>query len=129
MKQPTNHTRWHYFDSTTGEKIIRRFPIDHNPGAPWQRGTGPHKPEVRKQIVDNLMKHVRGKPKSLEQKQKMRKAKLGVKKTPEHCKAISDAFARRRKEKQERIIEAYKIAQEATHEYYAQRLDRRAVDV
>lgn len=129
MKQPTNHTRWYHIDPHTGEKIIRRFPVDCDPGAPWQRGTGPHKPETRKFIVDNLMKHVRGKPKSDEQKQKMRDAKLGVPKTPEHRKAIKDAFARRRLEKQQRIIEAYKIAEEAAHEYYAERLERRAIDV
>lgn len=116
--KPTKHTRWHYFDPITNEKIIKRFPLDCDPGEPWKRGTGPHKPETRKLIVDNLMKHVKGKPKSDEQKQKMRDAKLGVKKTPEHCANIAKAHARRRKEKQQRIQEAYRLAQQFAQEYY-----------
>jgi len=120
MKQPTNHTRWHHFDPHTGEKVIRRFPIDHNPGAPWQRGTGPHSPEAYAKLINHIDKTFRGKPKSDEQKAKMRDAKLGVKKTPEHCENIRKGHARRRKEKQARIQEAYRIASQVGKDFYSQ---------
>jgi len=113
----TKHTRWHYYDQA-GNKIIRKFPIDAHPDLPWIRGTGPHLPEVRKKIVDNLMKHIKGKPKPDDVKLKMSLAKLGKPHKPEHCANISNAFARRRKEKQERIVEAYRLAEELGKEYY-----------
>ena len=128
MKQPTNHTRWHYFDSITNQKIIKRFPIGIDPGAPWQRGTGPHSPEAYAKLIDHIDKNFKGKPKSDEQRAKMSQAHKGVKKTPEHCANIAKAHAKRRKEKRERIQEAYRIAEEIGRDYYAQRLDQRAVD-
>ena len=129
MKQPTNHTRWHHFDPHTGKKIIKRFPLGVEPGDPWQRGTGPHTPEVYAKLIDHIDKNFKGKPKSEEQRKKMSQAHKGVKKTPEHCANIAKAHARRRKEKRERIQEAYRIASEIGRDYYAQRLDQRAVDV
>ena len=128
MKQPTNHTRWHYFDHT-GKKIIKRFPIGVTPPSPWQRGTGPHSPEVYAKIINHIESTFKNKPKSDEQRAKMSAAHKGVKKSPEHCANIAKAHARRRKEKRERIQEAYRIASEIGRDYYAQRLERRAVDV
>ena len=129
MKQPTKHKRYHMFDPETGAKVIRKFPLDVTPPPPWQRGTGPHKPETRKFIVDNLMKHVKGKSKSPEQRAKMSKAQKGVPKTEEHKKNISLAFKRRRQEKQAKIQEAYRIAEEIGRDFYAERLERRAQDI
>jgi alkanesulfonate monooxygenase SsuD/methylene tetrahydromethanopterin reductase-like flavin-dependent oxidoreductase (luciferase family) len=127
MKQPTNHKRYHMFQPD-GTKVIKRFPIDATPPQPWQRGTGPHSPEVYAKIVDHIDKNFKGKPKSDEQRAKMSQAHKGVKKTPEHCANIARAHAKRRKEKRERIQEAYRIAEEIGRDYYAQRLDQRAVD-
>ena len=128
MKQPTNHTRWHHFDPHTGKKIIKRFPLGVEPGDPWVRGTGPHTPEVYAKLIEHIDKNFKGKPKSEEQRKKMSQAHKGVKKTPEHCANIAKAHARRRKEKRERIQEAYRIAEEIGRDYYAQRLDQRAID-
>ena len=127
MKQPTNHKRYHMFDHN-GKKIIKKFPIDHEPGAPWQRGTGPHSPEAYAKIINHIESTFKGKPKSPEQRAKMSASHKGVKKTPEHCANIARAHAKRRKEKRERIQEAYRIAEEIGRDYYAQRLDQRAVD-
>ena len=127
MKQPTNHKRYHMF-KPDGTKVIKKFPIDATPGEPWQRGTGPHSPEVYAKLVEHIDKNFKGKPKSDEQRKKMSQAHKGVKKTPEHCANIAKAHARRRKEKQARIQEAYRIASEIGRDYYAQRLDQRAID-
>ena len=128
MKQPHHHTRWYHFDPITNQKVIKRFPIGVEPGLPWMRGTGPHSAEAYAKLVDHIDKTFKGQPKSKEQRKKMSEAHTGVKKSPEHCANIAKAHARRRKEKREKIQEAYRIAQEASHEYYAQRLDRRYID-
>ena len=125
MKQPTKHKRYHMF-TPDGTKVIKKFPLDHEPDYPWQRGTGPHKPETRKFIVDNLMKHVKGKAKSPEQRAKMSAAQKGVPKSEEHKKNISLAHKRRRQAKRERIQEAYRIAEEIGRDFYAGRLDQRS---
>ena len=127
MKQPTNHKRYHMF-KPDGTKVIKKFPIDATPPSPWIRGTGPHSPEVYAKLIDHIDKNFKGKPKSDEQRKKMSQAHKGVKKTPEHCANIAKAHARRRKEKQARIQEAYRIASEIGRDYYAQRLDQRAID-
>ena len=121
----THHTRWHYFDQD-GNKVIKRFPIDHDPGAPWIRGTGPHKPETAKTLRKHLKEKVHQRPVSDETKRKMSEAKLGKKFTPEHRAKLKQAHQRLRDEKRERIEEAYRIAEEVSRDYYAQRLDRRA---
>ena len=127
MKQPTNHKRYHMF-KPDGTKVIKKFPIDVTPPSPWQRGTGPHSPEVYAKIINHIDKNFKGKPKSDEQRAKMSASHKGVKKTPEHCANIAKAHARRRKEKQLKIEEAYRIAQECGRDFYAQRLERRAID-
>jgi hypothetical protein len=120
----THHTRWYHIDAT-GEKIIKRFPIGVEPGAPWQRGTGPHKPETAKTLRKHLKENVHPRKVSDETKQKMREAKLGKKFTPEHRAKLKQAQQRLREQKQAKIEEAYRIAQEVARDYYAQRLDIR----
>lgn len=123
MKQPTNHTRWHCFNQA-GKKIIKRFPIGFEPTSldghtSWVRGTGPHSPEAREKIMRHLETKVWNQPRSLETREKMRQAKLGVKFSKEHRQKLREAQQRLRDEKQARIQEAYRIAQEASKEYYA----------
>ena len=110
MRDSMRHTRWHKFDPQTGKKIIRNFGVDATPPSPWMRGTGPHSPEAYAKTVENNRKHFKGKPKSAEQKQKMRDAKLGKKFTPEHCAKIAKAWEDKRTVRRERHIEAMRIA-------------------
>lgn len=110
MRDSMRHTRWHKFDPQTGKKIIRNFGVDATPPSPWMRGTGPHSPEAYAKTVENNRKHFKGKPKSAEQKQKMREAKLGKKFSPEHCAKIAKAWEQKRVEKRERHMEAMQIA-------------------
>jgi len=113
----THHTRWHYFDQD-GNKVIKRFPIDATPGEPWQRGTGPHKPETRKFLREHLRERVHQRKVSDETKRKMSEAKKGKTFTPEHRAKLKQAQQRLRDEKRERIEEAYRLAQEFAREYY-----------
>ena len=91
MKKPTQHTRWHCFETATDKKIIRRFSVDEtqptqhsNECSPWMRGTGPHTPEALAKVRKINAEHFKGKPKSANQREKMRQAKLGRKFTKEH---------------------------------------------
>ena len=104
------HTRWYHIDPDTGKKVIRNFDVDATPGDPWKRGTGPHTPEARQKTIEANRKHFKGKPKSEEQKQKMRQAKLGKKFTPEHCAKIAKAWEDKRQATKERNQEAMRIA-------------------
>ena len=104
------HTRWYHIDPDTGKKVIRNFDVDATPGDPWKRGTGPHTPEARQKTIIANRKHFKGKPKSEEQKQKMREAKLGKKFTPEHCAKIAKAWEDKRIATKERNQEAMRIA-------------------
>ena len=110
MKQPTKHTRWYHIDATTGKKIIRKFDVDATPPSPWQRGTGPHSPEAKAKLQAHVAKTFTGKPKSAEQKQKMRDAKLGKRFTPDHCAKIAKAWEDKRTVRRERNQEAMRIA-------------------
>ena len=104
------HTRWYHIDPDTGKKVIRNFDVDATPGDPWKRGTGPHTPEARQKTIIANRKHFKGKPKSEEQKQKMREAKLGKKLTPAHCAKIAKAWEDKRQSTRERNQEAMRIA-------------------
>ncbi len=104
------HTRWYHIDPQTGKKVIRNFDVDATPPSPWKRGTGPHTPEARQKTIEANRKHFLGKPKSEEQKQKMREAKLGKKFTPEHCAKIAKAWEDKRTVRRERNQEAMQIA-------------------
>jgi len=109
------HRRWHHIDATTGKKVIRNFGVDVDPGPPWQPGTGPHSPEAMAKIVYNNRKHFKNKPKSAEQRQKMRDAKLGKKFTPEHCEKLAARWEEKRVATRERNQEAMQIAMSMVH--------------
>ena len=104
------HRRWHHIDPETGKKIIRNFDVDATPGDPWLPGIGPHSPEARQKTIEANRKHFKGKPKSAEQREKMRQAKLGKKFTPEHCAKIAQAWEDKRIATKERNQEAMHIA-------------------
>jgi hypothetical protein len=91
------YSRWYRFDEN-GNKHIKRFPIDFVPeNNEWHRGTGPLNPEHRKNVTNALKRQYTGVPKSVEQREKMSKAKLGKPKTEEHKQSMRDAWKRRRK--------------------------------
>ena len=104
------HTRWYHIDPQSGAKVIRNFGVDETPGDPWRRGTGPHSDEARKKCLEANRKHFKNKPKSAEQREKMRQAKLGKKFTPEHCAKIAKAWEKKRRATRERNQEAMQIA-------------------
>lgn len=104
------HKRYHTFDPQTGQKIIRNFDVDATPPSQWLPGTGPHSPEAMAKIVYNNRKHFKNKPKSEEQRQKMRDAKLGKKFTPEHCEKLAARWEEKRVATRERNQEAMQIA-------------------
>ena len=126
MKKPTQHTRWHCFETVTNKKIIRRFSVDEtqptqhsNECSPWIRGTGPHTPEAYAKTVENNRKHFKGKPKSANQREKMRQAKLGRKFTAAHKKSLSESWKGKREFRRLRFIEAYKLAESLSNELKA----------
>lgn len=98
-------SRWHCFDNN-GIKYIQKFGVDEIPKqkencSPWARGTGPHTPEALNNIRQSIRRACLGVPKSLEQRRKMSEAKKGVPKSEQHRKNMSAAH-RRRREKLER---------------------------
>ena len=111
MKKATQHSRWHYVDPQTGEKIIRRFDVNATPPAPWIRGTGPHTDEALAKILYNNRLHFKGIPKSANQKQKMSNTKLGKKFTAEHRQKLTDSWKGKREMQRLRTIEAFKLAE------------------
>jgi hypothetical protein len=96
MKKGTT-SRWHRFDAQ-GNKQIRTFPFGEIPDpikdpcfTEWRKGNGPFTEEGLHNLrIANSQTHG-GKPKSDEQRAKMRLAKLGVPKTAEHRAAMSAA--------------------------------------
>lgn len=86
--------RYHRFEN--GQKIVKRFEIDDRPDpAVWTRGHGPFTEEALNKVIAGIKRKFCGVPKTTEQKAKMRAAKLGVKKSPEHRLAMSLAQQRR----------------------------------
>jgi hypothetical protein len=59
------------------------------PDPSWTRGFPPRSPEKQQQIRDRLTKLHGGKPKSLEQREKMRQRKLGIPKSDSHKQTMS----------------------------------------
>ena len=105
MKYQGLWSRWHRFDND-GVKYIKRFglnetphPLIENGYTQWARGTGPLAPDHYENVANALRKFCKGVPKSIEQKQKMREAKLGVPKSEEHKQKMRDTWKRRRTEK------------------------------
>lgn len=101
MTKTKHWTRWHRFDEA-GTKFIKRFEIDEVPPkseegfTEWTRGTGPLTEEHYNNVANAVRKVTAGIPKSEEQKEKMRLAKLGVPKSDAHRKAMADAWVKRR---------------------------------
>lgn len=107
------YSRWHCFDEN-GIKHIQKFGIDEIPQqrkncSPWLRGTGPHSPEALNNIRDSIRRVCLGVPKSPEQKRKMSEAKKGKPKTEQHRKNMIAAHRRRREK-----LEREKNARQAT---------------
>ena len=92
--------RYHCYNKD-GKKIGKRVeigqtPVDLPDHTPWIRGNGPFSPEALKSITQAIRLKFRGVPKSPEQKQKMRDAKLGKPKTAAHIANMKLAQQRRR---------------------------------
>jgi hypothetical protein len=102
MKKQTKYNRYHRYDMN-GKKYIKRYELGVEPVdvadegyTCWTKGTGPHSEEAYKKVSDGIRKACKGVPKSDEQKQKMRDAKLGVPKTEEHKINMRKSFERKR---------------------------------
>ena len=102
MKKEVRWTRWHRY-ADNGDKQIKRFENHQDPSTIveegytlWVRGTGKLSSEHYNNVVTAIRAVCKGVPKTDEQKQKMRDAKLGVPKTEEHKKNMSLAWHKRR---------------------------------
>jgi hypothetical protein len=102
MKKEVRWTRWHRY-ADNGDKQIKRFENHQDPSTiveegytSWVRGTGKLSNEHYNNVVTAIRAVCKGVPKTDEQKQKMRDAKLGVPKTEEHKKNMSLAWHKRR---------------------------------
>lgn len=110
MKYKGLWSRWHRFDSD-GKKHIKKFGIDETPSpiqeegyTCWVRGTGPLSEEHYKNVTTAVRKVCVGVPKTPEQKEKMRQAKLGKPKTLEHRQNMALAWKNKRKAKYQNAI-------------------------
>lgn len=102
MNKTVRWTRWHRFDDN-GTKYIKRFELNDHPETiveegytVWRRGTGPLGEEQYNNVANAVRAFSKGVPKTPEQKEKMRQAKLGKPKSEEHKKALSKAWEIRR---------------------------------
>ena len=107
MKQPKKHKRWFHIDPQSGHKVIRKFDIDVTPPPPWQRGTGPHAPEVLAKVQAHIARTFKGVPKPAEQKRKMSEAALGKKKSTQHRANMRKRWKTERVAKVNKVKEAY----------------------
>lgn len=78
-------------------------PLQENGFSEWIRGTGPLSPEHRENVAKALRAVCKGVPKSVEQKEKMRLAKLGVPKSESHKESMRKAWIRRRQVTKEAV--------------------------
>lgn len=90
--------KYHCFQGTL--KVLRAFLISSPPQdlpdhTSWVRGNGPLSPEAKARVVAATKLSQTGIPKSPEQREKMRQAKLGVPKSEAHRKAMSLAQLKR----------------------------------
>jgi hypothetical protein len=86
-------TRW--FSIENGEVFRHTVKPGEQPQPHWVRGLGP----CDRTYADYLTgERFRGVPKSAEQKRKMREAKLGVAKSPEHRTNMSEAHKERHRQ-------------------------------
>lgn len=91
-KAKTFH-RYHCFDSE-GNKVVTTVMIGEVPKpldghSPWLRGLGRLPEEQRREVGKKISDRVKGVPKTAEQREKMRQAKLGVPKSEEHKRNMS----------------------------------------
>lgn len=105
MKYKGYWSRWHRFDAN-GIKQIKKFEINETPNplqipgyTEWRRGCGPLSPEHYENVVNAVRAFAKGRPKTPEQIEKMRLAKLGKPKSLEHRENMKKAWARKRLEK------------------------------
>lgn len=105
MKYQGLWSRWHRYD-TVGTKYIKKFGIDEVPTpiveegySEWRRGTGPLEPEHYNNVANAVRAFSKGVPKSPEQREKMRLAKLGKPKSLEHRNNMSATWQRKRTER------------------------------
>jgi hypothetical protein len=99
------YNRYHRYDSN-GVKHIKRFelnsvvPVTPEPGyGPWIHGTGPFAPQALLNVTRGLQRACTGVPKTPQQKELMRLAKLGVPKTQEHKDNMRKSWYARRDRK------------------------------
>ena len=98
------YNRYHRYDMA-GKKYIKRYELDSVvPTIPeqgyteWRMGTGPHSPEAYEKVVAGIQKACTGVPKTPQQKEKMRIAKLGVPKSEQHKINMRKSFERKRQQ-------------------------------
>ena len=96
--------RYHRYDKNN-TKYIKRFelnetvPTTTEPGfTQWIRGTGPHSETALHNVAEGVRRACLGVPKTPEQKQKMRDAKLGVPKSQAHKDNMRKSWYKRREE-------------------------------
>lgn len=96
------YSRWHRFDNN-GVKHIKRFELNEKPNpisepgyTDWHRGTGPHSEQALTNLRVAVQKACKGVPKTPEQKEKMRIAKLGKPKSEQHKLNMRLGHQRRR---------------------------------
>ena len=101
MKKNT-YTRYHRYDQY-GTKYIKRFENNCPPTneiemgyTEWMRGTGPFEAQALHNVTEGIRRACKGVPKTPEQKQKMRDAKLGVPKSQEHKDNMRRSWYKRR---------------------------------
>ena len=91
--------RYHCYNKD-GKKIGKRvhhlvIPVDLPDHTGWIRGSGPISEEAHKVLLEAMRRKFCGVPKTAEQKEKMRVAKLGKPKSAAHIKAMCLAQQRR----------------------------------
>jgi hypothetical protein len=101
MKKQKSYMRYHRYDQNN-VKYIKRFELGATIPEPemgytaWIRGTGPHTAEALINVTNGLRRACLGVPKTPEHKQKMRDAKLGVPKSPEHKENMRRSWYKRK---------------------------------
>ena len=103
------YNRYHRFDMN-GKKYIKRFELGVVPKTipdegytEWVKGTGPHSEEAYQKVANGIRRACKGVPKTPEQKEKMRLAKLGVPKTEEHKLNMRKSFQQKRLMKEQML--------------------------
>jgi len=103
------YNRYHRYD-LNGTKYIKRFELGITPTdipdegyTSWTKGTGPHSTEAYNKVVTGIRRACLGVPKSPEQREKMRQAKLGKPKTEQHKINMRRTFELKRLQKEQML--------------------------